>query len=252
MVPYEKTKIVVIGMGFLMQYISPCYWNFIGTGDIASQMAATTADPNGLEEKSKGSGSQYSLEEHRNCCKKWNRILSCSHCPPRLPPGVAKQDFAPYYAYLRERGQDLPDFYAFTPKPVGKDYAGILGNDVAIANIIPNMFSKLKDKDISKEGRTLVALAEDCAAWNDEKIRRIMDFFSPLGPVVLVPPKKQYALLATFSAGRVITDILLTASEILKVPVEDLSSCVRACFGKEWNFYCPSDRRIPSGFRGGC
>ena len=233
MVPYEKTKIVVIGMGFLMQYISPCYWNFIGTGDIASQMAATTADPNGLEEKSKRVRFPVQLGGTPELLQKMEPDIILFTLPTTLAAGVAKQDVAPYYAYLRERGQDLPDFYAFTPKPVGKDYAGILGNDVAIANIIPNMFSKLKDKDISKEGRTLVALAEDCAAWNDEKIRRIMDFFSPLGPVVLVPPKKQYALLATFSAGRVITDILLTASEILKVPVEDLSSCVRACFGKE-------------------
>ena len=239
MVPYEKTKIVVIGMGFLMQYISPCYWNFIGTGDIASQMAATTADPNGLEEKSKRVRFPVQLGGTPELLQKMEPDIILFTLPTTLAAGVAKQDVAPYYAYLRERGQDLPDFYAFTPKPVGKDYAGILGNDVAIANIIPNMFSKLKDTDISKEGRTLVALAEDCAAWNDEKIRRIMDFFSPLGPVVLVPPKKQYALLATFSAGRVITDILLTASEILKVPVEDLSSCVRACFGKEWNFTAP-------------
>ena len=55
--------------------------------------------------------------------------------PPAVAPGLMEQVLAPYYRKVRERGGKLPVLYAFPPKPEGRDYLEMLGNDILVANI---------------------------------------------------------------------------------------------------------------------
>ena len=51
MKPYEETRIAILGFGFLMDYMSDCYYSFIGHDNIESKIIAVTADERNLEEK---------------------------------------------------------------------------------------------------------------------------------------------------------------------------------------------------------
>lgn len=239
---YETKKIVIIGMGFLMQYIAPCYQNFIPKKRRNAQILGTTAEPDLEKVKEVSQKVGFPILKGHNLealtCTRPDLILFA--VPTALAERVAEEEVAPYYAKLRACKEELPDFYAFTPKPVGSDYVRILGEDIAIANIIPNMFTQVGGKDITEEGRILVALAKEGKTWTKEKQDCLRAFFAPLGPVVMLSPKEQPAILASFSAGRVITDILFDTAEILKLPVEALASCVRAYFGEQFAFKAPA------------
>ena len=51
----EKPKIAIIGMGFLMSYLKPCYHHVIGD-DLSKNIIASTATASTTEKKSKAMG----------------------------------------------------------------------------------------------------------------------------------------------------------------------------------------------------
>ena len=220
---YQNTKIVIIGMGYLMEYIQPCYRALLGEERLKRQMLATTADPEGLAEKAARLGFSVLLNQNMKALEMIQPDIILFAPPPHVAYEIAERDIRPYYDTLRQRGGKLPDFYAFTPKPVGAVYGEILGRDVAIVNIIPNMFTRIGNRWIPEEGRTLITFAEGLPSWSTDKQQRLFSFLSPLGPVVAVAPEQLTTVLTSFSASRVITDILLTCSEIQNVPLHELA-----------------------------
>ena len=59
--------------------------------------------------------------------------------PPTVSVDIAKTILLPYYNTLRAASQPLPDLYSFTPTPDENWYANLLGNDVSIVKILPNI-----------------------------------------------------------------------------------------------------------------
>ena len=239
MTAYQNTKIVIIGMGFLMEYIAPCYQAMVGKERLKQQVAATTVDPKIAKEQSERLGFPVQLGGSLALLREMEPDIILLSTPPAVSADVVREDVAPYCQERRDKGLSLPDLYAFPPKPTAQEYGQILGDDVAVANIIPNMFTRLGEKDISQEGRTLVTYPRSCSAWTEEKCQRVQDFFAPLGPAVLLTSEQQAAVLASFSSCRVITDILFAAEEIMGVPSSDLASCSRALFEQNWGYIPP-------------
>ena len=71
--------------------------------------------------------------------------------PPTVSVDITKAILLPYYNTLRAASQPLPDLYSFTPTPDENWYANLLGNDVSIVKILPNIFTDVHgiDKQVS-------------------------------------------------------------------------------------------------------
>lgn len=72
--------------------------------------------------------------------------------PPTVSVDIAKTILLPYYNTLRAASQPLPDLYSFTPTPDENWYANLLGNDVSIVKILPNIFTDVHGIDITSVG----------------------------------------------------------------------------------------------------
>ena len=59
----DEMKIVLIGMGYLMEYIAPCYQRLLG-GRLWEQSKGVTADPVGLERKAQATGVPVVLNDN--------------------------------------------------------------------------------------------------------------------------------------------------------------------------------------------
>ena len=234
-----ETKFTIIGMGFLMEYIAPCYKTMVGAERLNDQIVATTADPCGLAEKSARLGFPVLLNQNTKALEDMAPDVILFAPPPHVAKEIAQQDIRPYYEKLRRAGRPLPDFYAFTPKPVGAVYGEILGNDIAIANIIPNMFVQIGSERVPEEGRTLITFAEGLSTWTAEKRDRILRFFQPLGPSVILPPCQLTPVLSSFSASRVITDVLFAFEESCHTPVAQLAAACRSAFRAQYHYGQP-------------
>ena len=76
-------------------------------------------------------------------------------------PELMEQVLAPYYRKVRERGGKLPVLYAFPPKPEGRAYLEMLGSDILVANILPNMVSRIAGEPLAGEGLTMMIVTHE-------------------------------------------------------------------------------------------
>ena len=160
------TKIVIIGMGFLMEYIMPCYKKLLGD-NFATNVVAVTADAKDLKRKQESFGFKVVLNENKETLENVEPDIILFAPPPSFAPEITESVLKPYYEKLRKEGKPLPDLYAFPPNPAGKYYLDTIGYDINVANILPNMVSKIGDMDVSQEGYTNVTFPKE-KEWPEE------------------------------------------------------------------------------------
>jgi pyrroline-5-carboxylate reductase len=193
----EDTKIVIIGMGYLAGYLYPCYERYITRDNLASQVIAVTADEPNLATKQAQYPFEIILNDNMRALKTLHPDIILFAPPPTVAPVLAEDVLKEYYGYLREHSMPLPDLYAFPPTPAGQYYRDLLGDDIHVCNLLPNMVSEIGGRKLSPgEGNTLVTYPSG-GAWATENKERLIDFFSPLGSVVEVKTEHVLHVLAS-------------------------------------------------------
>ena len=174
---YADLKFVSIGFGFLAGYLYPCYSRFCKPEKIGSQIAAVTADADTLEFKRQKYAFPIFLDENEKALRQVNPDVILFSPPPAVAPKLAKEVLKPYYDSLRDQGKGLPDLYAFPPSPQGKFYVDLLGKDVHVCNILPNMTREIAGKDLhGAEGNTYVTLPKE-SSWPEENLQILEKIF---------------------------------------------------------------------------
>lgn len=224
------TKIVIIGMGFLMEYIMPCYKKLLGD-NFATNVVAVTADDKDLKRKQESFGFKVVLNENKETLENVEPDIILFAPPPSFAPEITESVLKPYYEKLRKEGKPLPDLYAFPPNPAGKYYLDTIGYDINVANILPNMVSKIGDMDVSQEGYTNVTFPKE-KEWPEENRARIFDFFTPIGYVVEVGPDHVIPMLGGNVCVHNISEVIFTIYDSLKkagkdVDYKDIASAMR-------------------------
>lgn len=114
--------------------------------------------------------------------------------PPTVSVDIAKTILLPYYNTLRAASQPLPDLYSFTPTPDENWYANLLGNDVSIVKILPNIFTDVHGIDITSVGINTISTT---SAFKHSSRRALLDLLlTPYGKTVSLSASQALIFLA--------------------------------------------------------
>jgi hypothetical protein len=235
----QDLKLVIIGMGYLMEYIMPCYKRIIGE-KLSNSVFSVTIDEKDLEGKRQRLGFPVILHDNIGTLLKVRPDIILFAPPPSVALGLIKNVLNPYFNTLRNEKALLPDLYVFPPKPPGKVYLDLLGDDIRVVNILPNMVSKIAGKDLSGEGHTYLTFPLE-ASWPKENIARLKRFFAPLGGTIEVAPALVTPMLAGTVAVHNISEVILTITDALnssghQIVYRDIAGAMRAYHQKKQNY----------------
>ena len=205
----KDRRIVCIGMGFLMEEIRDNYAGYLGEY-LKDNMIATTLDEGDLERKRKTFPFEVRLGDNPGALRDLEPTMILFAPPPKVAADLTESDLLPYYNECREKGKRLPMLVVFPPVPAGRYYLETLGNDVEILNALPNPVIRICGKKYKGEGVNFLTFP-DGAAWTDEDIAEVTEFFTPTGrPMKFSPGQTMTAL----GAGAVVNPLSMFAYTI--------------------------------------
>ena len=233
----NETKIVIIGMGSLMEYIRPCYEEFIGTENLKNNIVAVKGKKN-IEQKRNEFTFEIRLFDNLSALRDINPDIILFAPPPTLVPRLTEEALKVYYNELREKSMPLPDLYAFAPSPAGKYYLNELGEDIHVCNILPNLFYGVG-------GNTFITYPNE-KHWPLNNKKRIEEFFKPLGGVIDVEPEHVLHMLATMVTVEIIKVGIFTMVSALeeygrRLNYKDLAAYLRA-YHEQKHYYFPQNK----------
>lgn len=192
-----QEKIVILGTGFIAGYLNtglhhlfsklkqPMRGNVCAIGKHPEKLA-TRADV---------------LKDCLLCTDPIDSVLVKFHptiliiaVPPTVAVEIAKTTLLPYYRALRAASQPLPDLYSFTPTPDENWYETLLGDDVSIVKILPNIFTDVHGIDITSVGINTIS---PTPAFEHTSRRALLDLMlSPYGKTVSLSASQALIFLA--------------------------------------------------------
>lgn len=242
---YHGTHVAMIGVGFLLEYIFPCVKNLVGEENVAACVMGTSADPLAIEGKQQRMGIRILYKDNERMLAENQPDIIIFGPQPVFAAEIAQTVLKPYYDALRAQGKALPDLYVAPPSPVGKFYRDLLGADVHVMNMLPNMLTQIAGHDVAKQGVNAVTYAEG-DEWPLEKKRRLAAFFDPYGRTVEVPPHQVMTYLGGQCALQAVTEYVHTIHEAcrkgaLEVGHRQIASAMRAAFRRRYDYHFPTE-----------
>jgi hypothetical protein len=219
---FEDRTAVIIGLGFLMEYIFPCFRQIMGA-EIKNRIIGVTADAGDLDGKKQRLGIEVLLNDNDGTLKTMNPDMIFFAPPPSLARPLTDDVLVPHFQKLRKEGKALPVLVAFPPSPAGAYYLEKLGDDILVVNIIPNMISRVGEENVSNEGCHLVTFPEK-DNWSEEEKQELFRFFLPMGRSLQVPPALILPVLSAMIGVHPLT-------ELADIAAASLSAC--ACTYRE-------------------
>ena len=214
-------KCVILGFGFLAQYLLPCCERLLGRCD-AQTLAGVKATRRGLQELRarypfpvQAGGAAQALEHLRP-----ELILLC--VKPQQMAALLRDTVAPYLSGRRAHNKALPDIYAFAAGLTPDDYARILGNDVNIACMIPNMLHTIAGRAVAPVGVSFVSFAPQ-QVWPEAKRRQALKFMEPTGTVVEIAPDISSDYIALNCSCHMMFEFNYIAKQVLRERGRDVS-----------------------------
>ena len=201
----KDSKVVVIGLGFLMEYIHPCFKNAL-QDKVKDNIIGVTADEKDLQGKMDRLGYKVLLNDNAGALKEMKPDIIFFAPPPTLAKELTETVLVPYFKEIREKGESIPTLFAFPPSPAGKYYMDTLGNDLQVINIIPNMMSKAGEENIANERCNLITYPLE-GNWPDEDKQKVNEFFSPFGDCLNCTPNNILHVLSTEIATHPLTEL---------------------------------------------
>lgn len=202
---FVNAKAVIIGMGFLMEYIFPCWKNAMGA-KVSENILAVTADAHDLEGKQQRMGIRVILNDNAGALQQMRPDWIFFAPPPSVAPGLTRDILLPYYESCRREGRELPILVAFPPSPAGLFYLDVLGQDIEVVNIIPNMISRVGNESVAGEACNLITFPEE-RGWPQPDKDELFRFFTPMGRCLEVPPHLIMQVLSTEIAVHPLTEL---------------------------------------------
>ncbi|MGI6004296.1 MAG: L-2-amino-thiazoline-4-carboxylic acid hydrolase [Christensenellales bacterium] len=212
---YQKTRIAMLGAGFLLEYLFPCVTHLTGKENLSDCVIGTTADIPAIPAKQERLGVRiWDSSRNMQMLETLEPDIILFAPQPTFAPGVTREILAPYYESLRGAGKPLPDLYAFPPSPAGQFYKQVLGDDILVVNLLPNMVTSFAGIDVSRQGVTEITFP-DGDVWPEEKEDRLREFFSPYGACVNTPPSVVFAYLGGQCTLHTVSELVYTAATAL-------------------------------------
>lgn len=234
-------KIVVLGMGFLATYVSPCYERLLGK-DWKAHIAGVKGSPRGLDEKRRECGFPVSVRDGAEVLRRMEPEIVVLSVKPHQIAEMTTGTLAPYFDGLRRAGKPLPDIYSFAPDPTVDFFLDALGGDVNAVNMIPNMVREIDGVDVSQVGISFVSF-DPRRTWPEAARARALRFLEPTGTVVEIGADKAIPYLACQCACHVMFEMNYIAQDVLAefgrtATLGQTASAFRAVFREFFNEPC--------------
>ena len=194
MIDYGKARLAVIGMGWIGEYMVPCYERLLGNGH-ASRILAVKATDRRLEELRK----RYGFEVMAGDCLERLKALRPAFLVLSVRPyemeGVVEGTVKPYIGYLRDQGAAMPLIFSFAPSPPPKWYTQTLGDDVRTVCVLPAMETSIGGVDVYSLACSQVTYDQGIPLCEGHR-EAVSRFLGPLGSVLWCTPDESMALLS--------------------------------------------------------
>ena len=241
---YKGTHVAMIGVGFLLEYIFPCVRQLVGEENVAACVMGTSADEAAIPGKEQRLGIRVLYKDNARMLREIQPQIILYGPQPVFAAELAQSVLKPYYDELRAAGRELPDLYVAPPSPVGKFYRELLGQDVHVVNMLPNMLTKIAGQDVAKQGVTAVTYAQG-DRWPEEKKTRLHSFFAPYGRTVEVPCDQVMTFLGGQCALQAVTEYVHTIYTAVNragcgLTHQKIASAMRALFRARYRYEFPS------------
>lgn len=228
----QDQKIVIIGLGYLMEYIAPCYKRLLGE-KLTDHIVGVTADAADAARKEKEIGIRVVLNDNLGALREMEPDFIFFAPPPSVAPGLTESVLLPYYEELRRAGKPIPTLYAFPPNPVGQFYLDKLGRDLKVVNILPNMINEIAGQNVTAAGFTMITFPENQDIWSSEDLDFLRSFWEPLGNVVFLNPTQVKAALSVSCSNQMLSEIFYDVADVIperayKVTAAQLGEAARA------------------------
>ena len=240
--PFSEAKVTIIGLGFLMEYIFPCFRRAMGGR--AAQLNAVTADAGDLEGKRRRLGIPVLLNDNAGALRELEPDWIFFAPPPSVAPELVENCLRPYFDGLRGAGTPVPALVAFPPSPAGAFYQEKLGEDLKVVNIIPNMISRVGEEDVSSQACHLITYpARD--NWTPEEKAELGAFLSPMGRRLELTPELTLHVLSAEIATHPLTELADAAARRLTArgapcTYQEAAGCMRAFHQKARGYTAPA------------
>jgi len=210
----------IIGLGNLMEAILPCIADIVGKEKLIRQVNATTADEADIKRKESRLGINVMLNKNLMALKEMVPDIILFAPPPGVARSIIQNELKEYFEYSRSNSLPLAEIYAFPPVPPGSFYNNVLGDDVLVANIIPNTVRTIMGKPLKGEGVSICTFSTD---WPRSRIERLKKIMSPLGVMVEIKPQELLSFLGAGVMAHVLPELAITIADSLGEEAEKQS-----------------------------
>ena len=194
MIDYGKARLAVIGMGWIGEYMVPCYERLLGNGH-ASRILAVKATDRRLEELRKWYGFEVMAGDCLERLKALRPAFLVLSVRPYEMEGVVEGTVKPYIGYLRDQGAAMPLIFSFAPSPPPKWYTQTLGDDVRTVCVLPAMETSIGGVDVYSLACSQVTYDQGIPLCEGHR-EAVSRFLGPLGSVLWCTPDESMALLS--------------------------------------------------------
>lgn len=213
MIAFHDSKITIIGFGFLMGYIFPCIADALKER-VSTNVNAVTADEAQVSEKSAQFGIQVYYKDNMKALTDMHPDYIFFAPPPVVAAELIETCLKPYFDRVRAEKGELPGLLAFPPSPHAEFYKSILGDDIRVVNIIPNMLTSINGERVNSDKRHLFTFPEP-DNWSREEKQELADFFAPMGRAMEVPRARVMHILSAEIMTHPLTEFAYDASNAL-------------------------------------
>ncbi|MBR1758926.1 MAG: hypothetical protein IJ744_09410 [Lachnospiraceae bacterium] len=219
-------QIVLIGTGYLAEYLIPCYEKCLGDV-LKGHMIGIKGSLPRLEERQKVFpfplrvlGTEHVLRE-----RKPELILMAAK--PNQVPGIVEETLVPYYEEVRARGEKLPVLYSFAPSPSVGWLTDTLGEDACICNMLPSMLREIAGVDTADAGISYLSF-DPRAPWSEEERAAACAFLRPTGQILEIAGEQAAAFLGIHEGTHVVYEFTMICCDVLRERGEELSYAAAA------------------------
>lgn len=237
----SNCQVVIIGLGYLATYITPCYEKLLGD-KIGENLIGIKGSERGLKEKQAECNFPVIVGKVRETLEERRPDIIVLAVKPNQIAEMTEGTLAPYYQMLRENGEKLPDLYSFAPDPSVDYYYEALGKDVNAANMIPNMVKTIEGYEVAQVGVSFVAF-DSRRVWPEENRKAALEFLTPTGTVVEIDGDKAISFLSLQVACHLMFEFNYIVQDVQKelgrdMPMSVSASAYRAVFRKIFDDAC--------------
>ena len=191
----NENRIVIIGIGALMEKLMPCFENLLG-GDIEKNLIATTADEGDVDRKRQIFPFEIVVGDNTYALDKMRPDIIVFAVPPQVAMEVTEKDLVPYYEKCRAADLKIPVLYVFPPRPAADFYLGKLGADLEVCHILPNVILSIGGKKLENEGLNFITVSDD-SVWNEADRETLEKFMSATGHCIYLHPSKVMTIMTS-------------------------------------------------------